>query len=261
MNVYAYVRKGTNADKKQCDDRVLIGSTVLDRGYHEITIESDSLVVAVSDGVGGHAGGWKAAELGLQETAALKDVPFEDMVGMIACIQHANDKVLSEAAVNIEFRRMAATLSVLRICKDAAVVLHLGDSRVYQLRTLQGHSVFRQLTRDQNLLNQWMQLQEYSDYNMSEEELKRDRAWSQITTYLGMSTDKIAGDILVVDNIGVSGCFLLTSDGVHDFLPTGRLTDILKLDISPKEKLELLADEARANGSADDQSIILVIPD
>lgn len=260
MKICAGVRMGSRPGKPQCDDRLLIGDKILSDGFYELETEEKNILLAVADGVGGCQAGWKAAEVTLEEIRALSPMAWETPEGvavssMIAQLQAANNKLLFLAGTHGEFEGMASTVSMACVTEDEVKIFHLGDTRVYQLRNLQGHQVMRQLTEDHNLLRSWKAMPQYA--SLLDEELKQDDRWSHITSYMGMNSEELEAEVQVVENISRTGTFLLTSDGVHDYVEKSQLTEVLDRDVPLREKIELMMNMARENGSMDDQAVII----
>lgn len=279
MEIYAAVQKGCGRNKIQCDDRILLGNEVLAEGYYERSFQQHNILLAVADGVGGRASGWKAAEMVLEKLAAvagqsagcgLPDITVQNteygLPEILQAVTSANKAVHVCGEENAAFRSMASTLSLLHISGENVSTVHLGDTRVYRLRTeseLPGMQEFlinqqnclQQLTIDWNLLNYWKTLPQYR--YLEEATLKQDKKWNKLVSYIGMSPDKLEKEIQVNEGIVGEGIFILTSDGIHDFVDSGEMIEILCKPISVKKQIELLMELAEKKGSKDDKSIII----
>jgi serine/threonine protein phosphatase PrpC len=125
-------------------------------------------VFAVADGMGGYAGGEVASRLAVEALAEFYSYTNDDIE---ATWPHAFDPTLSfaenrvDAAVRLANRRicaqregalsdMGATVAMVALQRGSAIVAHLGDSRVYRLRTGPKGHVIEQLTRDHSLYEQ-----------------------------------------------------------------------------------------------------------
>lgn len=123
---------------------------------------------AVADGMGGYAGGEVASRLAVETLAEFYTHSGADPD---ATWPHAMDPKLSfeenrvDAAVRLANRRicaeregrladMGATIALVALQPRAAIVAHLGDSRVYRLRTGPAGPVLELLTRDHSLYEQ-----------------------------------------------------------------------------------------------------------
>ena len=105
------------------------------------------LLVAVADGMGGHAGGEVASRLAIETTAANHDIPVDERV------VKANEVISAESLADPVLAGMGTTVSVVEIQQDgAATIGHVGDSRVYLLRS----GTLQQLTADHTLVARWV---------------------------------------------------------------------------------------------------------
>src|SRR5436309_2155660 len=103
-------------------------------------IDENSLLLVVSDGVGGVEGGEVAGEL---TVLAIKDTlmrlskevsPYERLV---AAVEEANNTVwkLNQANTNKKKKKMAATVTAALIEGDHVFIAEVGDSSAYRVRT------------------------------------------------------------------------------------------------------------------------------
>ena len=105
------------------------------------------LLVAVADGMGGHAGGEVASRLAIETIAANHDIPVDERV------VKANEVISAESLADPVLAGMGTTVSVVEIQQDgAATIGHVGDSRVYLLRS----GTLQQLTADHTLVARWV---------------------------------------------------------------------------------------------------------
>lgn len=113
-------------------------------------------------------------------------------------------------------------MSALVFHEGKIILIHAGDSRIYQKRTLQGHTFFRQLTEDQDRLQKWLAEED----DVTEEELKQRRGWNQIWGYLGLQEDEFQ-EICVVAPVLSGKTFVLTTDGIHDYIDKKTFSNLL----------------------------------
>ena len=95
MKIYGYVEKGIG--KKECQDRVLVGDTILANGFLEVDSDSlENILIAVADGVGGYAGAEKASLLavdGLRVLNRRQNLVEEDIQGLVTNINRQNHEI------------------------------------------------------------------------------------------------------------------------------------------------------------------------
>src|SRR5579875_1400390 len=89
----------------------------------------------VSDGIGGYAGGAKAAQLTVDWIAAALDGPgTRSPDSIVAAIQGANDAVRLGQRADPDLAEMGATVTVAAAVGDEWVVANLGDSPAWLVR-------------------------------------------------------------------------------------------------------------------------------
>ena len=120
-----------------------------------------SHLIAVADGMGGHAGGEVASSLAIRTLSNLTPIlepgvvdsdSIEDL--MLNTLQEIDSEIGRVASENIHLSGMGTTLSALMLYGTAnahkVALLHIGDSRCYRLR---GNS-FTQLSHDHTVLQE-----------------------------------------------------------------------------------------------------------
>ena len=108
-------------------------------------VDAERGIFLVVDGIGGQAGGEKAAEIAVQRVRAR----LERQTGSVEqrvreAITMANNEILKVARADPEFDGMACVLTLVVLENGTAVVGHVGDSRLYQVR----RSEIRKITHD-----------------------------------------------------------------------------------------------------------------
>lgn len=96
------------------------------RSRHELT---EPLLVAVADGMGGHAAGEVASRYAVERLAAQPLVDDTDIVDTLGAI---NAELYHTMAAAPEFRGMGTTVAGLLITASRALWFNIGDSRVYR---------------------------------------------------------------------------------------------------------------------------------
>jgi protein phosphatase len=147
-------------------------------------------LVIVADGMGGHAGGDRAARLALRTigttlapllTGALNTERLEvTRAGLAksidAAIKEANRVVQQAAAANKRYKGMGATAAVVIVWNGRVVIGHVGDCRVYHQQAGQ----LKQATRDQTLVNRMVELGQ-----LTPEEAAEHTASNQVLQAIG----------------------------------------------------------------------------
>jgi serine/threonine protein phosphatase PrpC len=102
-------------------------------------------IFLVVDGIGGQNAGEKAAEIAIERVRARLERQTGTLEQRIReAIAVANNEILRAAQSNKEWEGMACVLTVVALENGSAVVGHVGDSRLYQIR----RGEIRKITHD-----------------------------------------------------------------------------------------------------------------
>lgn len=266
MKIYAMVRQGTGEYKSQCDDRILVGNVILDNGYYEVENNSENLkiTIAVADGAGSSGAGWFAAQNTLEGIKyALNDNDIFDENEVTDIMRHINNRLNEMIDEHEQIKESESTLSMLKIVNGEVVLVHLGDSRIYSANG--ENKLLKRLTTDQNKLNKIKDMPENEGRSISQ--MMNDPGATHITGYMGSDAERFDSEIVVTPiGINKNNQYIITTDGIHDYIDTEVMSEILFSDKSPREKMLALMDEARREpvegenkeASEDDQSIIYI---
>lgn len=250
MKIYAYVEKGMG--KTECQDRVLVGDTILAGGF--LTAEyagENNLLVAVADGVGGYPGGEKASLLAVDSIRVLNrrsNLIEEDIRGLM---ERTNMQIKKTGQMNPGYESMATTLTALAMNQEKAVVIHIGNCRLCS-----GKRYLQSLTKDQTVVAEML-----SRGEMTEEEALVSPIRNQISACLGGNREGLFDKLRVESNNGIieqQDNLILTCDGIHDYVSDEELEDKLGEGTNAQAVCKEIAELARAKGSTDDISIIIV---
>jgi serine/threonine protein phosphatase PrpC len=103
-----------------------------------VVVAEDAAIMLVFDGMGGHADGAIAAEVGLktvQEEFISAKLPIFDPQGFLyMALARAHDDVVRMGADHAVDFRPRATCAVCLIQENGTWWAHIGDSRIYQMR-------------------------------------------------------------------------------------------------------------------------------
>src|SRR5579862_5501145 len=112
-----------------------------------VVCERKGHLLAVADGLGGHAAGEVASAAtlqGLVEAYFAPTSPSRVEPALQRAMQAANLRVHERARQDPRYHQMQSTLSCIVLAGDSGFIGHVGDSRVYQVRAGQ----IKQLTND-----------------------------------------------------------------------------------------------------------------
>jgi serine/threonine protein phosphatase PrpC len=209
-------------------------------------------LIAVADGMGGHAAGEVASRIAvkvlekLAPTLAAQEIDEDSVEDLLMHSLHSIDaEIAAVADEEIEKRGMGTTLTALLIRDNHIALLHVGDSRCYRLRgnTLEqlsnDHTVIQELL-DQGAISQ-AEAVEHPQRSMLTQALRGD---GDVTPVLQMYEVK-KGDR-----------YLLCSDGL-----SGVLTDKeIKIGLKKSDKdeaVKFLNDATYINGAPDNVTILI----
>lgn len=189
-------------------------------------------VVTVCDGMGGGPGGKTASSIAVNEIInGIKEANPDDTTTniLIKAIRRANLAIIEKGQENPALKGMGSTCTVLLISKDSAIVAHVGDSRVYQLRGKA--KVFR--TFDHSMVFDLVKQKV-----ITEEQARLSAQSNVITRALGIKPDIEVDTIELPYQVGDR--FLLTTDGIHGSVPE---TVLIEMASDKKHALGTVTDE------------------
>ena len=220
-------------------------------GNEDAALTSRSLV-AVADGMGGHAAGEVASRIAITTLAreskvfTQKDFDLESADDLYSSSLPLIDATIAEYTIeNPELAGMGTTLSALFLRGSAVAALHIGDSRIYRLR---GNS-FEQLSTDHTVI------QELLDQGaITEADIATHPQRSVLTQVLmGDGRNQI---FLTVYEAKEDDRFLLCSDGLTTVMNDKEIKAILK-GKARGTAVDALIDGAYINGAPDNVTVIV----
>ncbi len=225
-----------------------------DKNEDAYVISDSKRFYILADGMGGHLAGEVAAREAVNvyseliEPELLVSLPKEEIVSKIAAaIQKTNLHVYQMSLSEPSLKGMGTTLCSLFFSEDALFVAHVGDSRIYRLRS----GELEQLTDDHSLEREILEHAYFASEQMDE------------ARYKGVITKAIGTQSRVVPSVKVAefevgDCFLLCSDGLSDFLSHCEMEEILNRSIALEHCACGLIEAAKAKGGQDNITVILL---
>ena len=239
MNITAITQKGTY--KSENEDRIIAGNSVVSEGAFRAQVHKG--VIAVADGVGGNKAGAVASHFVATRLSLLEAFSEE-------ALAEINRELLSLSAESAAHENMATTLSGVAFGGEPCV-FSVGNTRVY---LLQGRKYLKQLTADDTTLNYLL-----CTGRLSAEEAETFAGKNEITACFGGGAPHLF-KIKCFSVNSTSAPFLITSDGIHDYLTVDDMEDIIAEYGISEEACEAMISAARNAGSLDDASIIFAEP-
>jgi len=229
-----------------------------------VFISSELRLAIVADGMGGHSAGEIASSLAvavftdtlLKITKNKVTIPKDFLPEltrterkMLMAADTANHAVYDMAQKKEQYRTMGTTLSALELDGKAAVIVHVGDTRVYLYR----QGIFMQITTDHSLAEEQVRRG-----LMTKEEANNSRVQNVLTRAMGIKRE-IEFDLLSFD-IEPDDIFLLCSDGLNKGLTDAEIQSFLsKAPTMPLSRLcKAMIKKANDQSGKDNISAIIV---
>ena len=222
------------------------------RAGNEDSAMTSNFLVAVADGMGGHAAGEVASKIAIRATAAIaKSLRNKDLA------QGESDELLENSIAQIDLALaqsvddnpllagMGTTLSALFLRDGSIALLHIGDSRIYRLR---GNN-FEQLTTDHTVIQELL-----DQGTITQAEIATHPQRSVLTQVLMGEGRHIPA--LTTLEIKADDRFLLCSDGLTGVLSDKEIKTILK-GKGRGTAVDALIEAAHLNGAPDNVTVIV----
>ena len=212
---------------------------------------SKFLLLAVADGMGGHAKGEEASKIALNAIARavipdlLNNTPFTKILEK--GIQNANQDILDYTAKNPEASGMGTT-SVCAVVKDNQIHLaNVGDSRAYRV----SDDEICRVTKDHSYVQALI-----DEGEITEEQAREHPRKNEITRAVGiMPSIEVDTMKLTLDS---DESLLLCCDGVIAHLSDDDIHKIIRDSPDPQTACQEIVDMANERGGSDNISLIIL---
>ena len=222
------------------------------RAGNEDSALTSNALVAVADGMGGHAAGEVASRIAIQVLAmnsriiSAKDIDQESADDIFATsISDIDDALANAADDNPSLTGMGTTLSALFLRGSAVALLHVGDSRIYRLRG----NTFEQLSRDHTVIQELL-----DQGSITEAEIATHPQRSVLTQVL--MGDGRSQPSLTIFDVKSDDRYLLCSDGLTGVLSDKEIKSILK-GKARGAAVDALVDAAYVQGAPDNVTVVV----
>jgi len=209
-------------------------------------------LIAVADGMGGHAAGEVASRIAIEVLQSLvpalvsKEIDDDSVEDLLMHSLHSVDLEISAVTdEEIEKRGMGTTLTALLIRDKYISLLHVGDSRCYRLRG----NTLEQLSNDHTVIQE---LLDQGAISMAEAAEHPQRS---------MLTQALRGDgdvtpVLQMYEVKKGDRYLLCSDGLSGVLTEKEIKIGLKKS-DKDEAVRFLVDATYVNGAPDNVTVLI----
>ena len=233
----------------QCAARSAVG---LVRNGNEDSALIGSQLIAVADGMGGHAGGEVASAVAINTLSEIAptfinlDVDSESASDLFLNSLHTIDgQIHAVAQDEPQLAGMGTTLTSLFISGTEISMLHVGDSRAYRLR---GNDL-EQLSADHTVLQELL-----NNGLISESEAQVHPQRSMLTQAL-MGEGNLEPSLHIFEG-KIKDRYLLCSDGLTGVLSDKEIKSLIK-GKEAAAAIDALIDATYINGAPDNVTVIL----
>ena len=209
-------------------------------------------LIAVADGMGGHAAGEVASRIAVEVLKSLvpslisTDIDEDSVEDLLMHSLHSIDSEISVVTDDeIEKRGMGTTLTALLIRDKNISLLHVGDSRCYRLRG----NTLEQLSNDHTVIQELLDQGAISQAEAVEHPQR------------SMLTQAFRGDgdvtpVLQMYEVKKGDRYLLCSDGLSGVLTEKEIKAGLKKS-NKDEAVKFLVDATYINGAPDNVTVLI----
>jgi protein phosphatase len=227
-----------------------VGSDVgLRRERNEDSVYVSPRLLAVADGMGGHAHGEVASAIAVAALAELdRDLPADGdpRGGLLAAVAAIAGTLDEQVRQDEDFAGMGTTLTALLRQGDRFIGAHIGDSRAYLLRS----GTLRQLTTDHTWVRSLV-----AEGRLTEAQIATHPRRSMLMRALqGGGT---AQPDIFEWRIRQGDRYLLCSDGLTDYVPTAAVHEVLRAEQDPELAVRGLIDLAVGSGGQDNVTCVV----
>src|SRR5664279_3340602 len=216
------------------------------RGNNEDSVYAGPRLLAIADGMGGHAAGEVASKIVIGTMEPLDDdrAPGDLIAAMRAAVLEANQRIADAVEQDKNLDGMGTTLTALRFAGSQVALVHVGDSRAYLLRG----AVLSQITHDDT----------YVQYLVDSGKLTADEAKDhprKSVILRALRGAEVEPDVLIRE-ARAGDRYLLCSDGLSDVVSTETIFETLRI-ADTQECADRLVELALRSGGPDNVTVIV----
>lgn len=216
------------------------------------TVTRNGLVAVVCDGMGGHVGGATASSIAVTTIVEFLDRTFYDdpHIAISEAIDCANQAIIEKTQEQPSLTGMGSTCVVLLVRNGKVYLGHVGDSRIYLVRSRR----IIQLTKDHSYVQTLVDSGE-----ITKEQAEMHPRRNEITNALGIPN--MAPATLSEAIIPEAGdCFVLCSDGLSGMVSDEAICKVVsrQTELPAQTRVNHLVDLANANGGLDNITVQIV---
>ena len=216
------------------------------RANNEDSVYAGARLLALADGMGGHAAGEVASQLVIAALAHLDDdEPGGDLLGKLdAAVREGNSAIAAHVEADPELEGMGTTLTAILFAGNRLGLVHIGDSRGYLLRD----GELTQITKDDTFVQTLV-----DEGRITAEEAHSHPQRSLIMRAL---TGHEVEPTLIMREARAGDRYLLCSDGLSDPVSHETILEALQIpDVA--ESADRLIELALRGGGPDNVTVVV----
>ncbi len=216
----------------------------------EVIEVNDNILAVLCDGVGGDYGGDMASKIAYKSaTYFFTSNESDDYLNRIkTSLEESNSFVINHSKGSETLKSMATTIEMLFLKNNLAFWGHIGDSRIYHLRS----GRIKQVTKDHSLVQKLL-----DEGFITHKQAKNHPNKNIITRALGDNLF-IEPDISKIKlNEYEKNSFFICSDGITNVISDNELEEILNISDMEEKKNQIIK-LVKQRGAPDDYSFIYI---
>jgi protein phosphatase len=217
------------------------------RESNEDSAYAGARLLAVADGLGGHAGGEVASAAAIDALRPLDaELPAGELLNALAhAVHQANESLQQIAQTDPSLRGLGTTLTAMLWSGSQLALVHIGDSRAYLLRD----GELFQITHDHTLVQTLVDEGRIT--------LAEAASHPQRSLLLRAIDGKQAEPDLQLHDAKAGDRYLLCSDGLYSVVSMERLREVLSTVADPDDVVRQLIDLANQAGGPDNITCVV----
>ncbi len=216
------------------------------RSNNEDSVYAGARLLALADGMGGHAAGEVASQLVIAALAHLDDdEPGGDLLGKLdQAVREGNHAIAEHVEVDPELEGMGTTLTAILFAGNKLGLVHIGDSRGYLMRD----GELSQITKDDTFVQTLVDEGRIT--------LEEAHSHPQRSLIMRALTGHEVEPTLIVREARAGDRYLLCSDGLSDPVSQETILEALRIP-DVVESADRLIELALRGGGPDNVTVVV----
>jgi protein phosphatase len=216
------------------------------RSSNQDSVYAGPRLLALADGMGGHAAGEVASKVVIASLAPLDDdEPGDDLLAQLReAVGNGNGAIAELVSQDPDLDGMGTTLTAVLFSGSRLGLVHVGDSRAYLYRG----GVFSQITRDDSFVNELLE-----QGRITPEEAA---VHPQRSLLLKALTGHEVEPTLTVREARAGDRYLICSDGLSGMVSDETLADAIQIR-DPQDCADRMIELALKGGGTDNVTVII----